>query len=50
MTTAKAGKLMGLSTSTILRAIKDGKLRAGQTPGGHYRILVDDLKAVAVRP
>lgn len=37
-TTTQAAKLLGLSPSTVLRAVNDKKLKAQVTPGGHFRI------------
>ena len=50
LTTSQYGKLRGLSPSTVLRAVVDGKVKAMQTPGGHWRIPADALYAVAHNP
>jgi excisionase family DNA binding protein len=38
MQTGDVASLVGVSTLTIHRAIKAGKLGAWRTPGGHYRV------------
>lgn len=44
-TTTQAAKILGLSSSTVLRAVKDKMLRAQTTPGGHFRILESSVDA-----
>jgi excisionase family DNA binding protein len=46
-TTAQAARLLGVSVATVVNWIDDGKLKAHKTPGGHRRILRDDLVAFA---
>ena len=46
-TTAQAARLLGVSVATVVNWIDDGKLKAHKTPGGHRRILRDDLIAFA---
>lgn len=43
-------KGVGISPSTVLRAVQAGKIKAIQTPGGHYRIPVSELNNVALNP
>lgn len=38
ITTGKAARLAGVSRETIQNYVKDGKLAAQRTPGGHYRL------------
>jgi excisionase family DNA binding protein len=38
LTTTQAAKILGLSSSTVLRAVKDKAILAHITPGGHFRI------------
>jgi excisionase family DNA binding protein len=42
-TTGQAAKYCHVSQATIINWIKDGKLEAYTTPGGHYRIPQSDL-------
>lgn len=37
-TTTEAAKLLSLSPSTVLRAVKDKMIKTQTTPGGHFRI------------
>jgi excisionase family DNA binding protein len=39
----QVGKLVGADPSSVNRWIDSGKLRAYRTPGGHRRVLYDDL-------
>ena len=43
LTTGQAAEYCHVSQATIVNWIKDGKLRAYTTPGGHRRILQSDL-------
>jgi len=36
--------LCGVTSATIIRACVKGEIKATQTPGGHYRIKVEDAK------
>lgn len=45
LTSGQAAEYCRVSQATILNWIKEGKLRAYTTPGGHYRILQGDLVA-----
>lgn len=42
-TTPEAAKFLGCSENTVRRAIKSGKLRCRLSPGGHRRLLREDL-------
>ncbi len=48
LTTGEAAKHCQVSPVTIFRWIKDGKLPAHRTPGGHYRVRARDLLAFLV--
>jgi len=43
ITTGEAAKYCHVSQATVVNWIKEGKLKAYATPGGHHRILVPDL-------
>ena len=43
VTTTQAGKLVGLSAATVLRACQAKKIPARRSPVGHYRILTGHL-------
>jgi two-component system OmpR family response regulator len=43
LTTGKAAEYCHVSQATIVNWIKDGRLKAYTTPGGHRRILQSDL-------
>jgi len=43
MSTGQASKLLSVTPDTILKWIKQGKIPAIRTPGGHYRISGDDI-------
>ena len=43
ITTGQAARYCHVSQATILNWIKEGKLKAYATPGGHYRILPPDF-------
>ena len=47
-TVGQAAKYCSLSRGTVWRYIKSGDLRASQTPGGHFRILIKDLDSFIV--
>jgi excisionase family DNA binding protein len=47
LTTTQAARLCHLSPSTLLRAIRDKKIRAFSTPGGHFRIERSSLEEYA---
>jgi excisionase family DNA binding protein len=46
LTTGKAAELLGVTPDTVLRWIKQGRLRARRTAGGHHRILLEDIEAL----
>jgi len=41
--TGEAARVLGLGASTLQRAIIKNKLKAYKTPGGHFRVLEEDL-------
>lgn len=41
----EAAGVLGVSKQTVINWIKDGKIRAERTPGGHFRIAVEDFSA-----
>ena len=43
ITTGEAAKYCHVSQATVVNWIKEGKLKAYATPGGHHRILLSDL-------
>lgn len=44
LTSGQAARYCLVSPDTIVKWIKDGRLRGQRTMGGQYRILVDDLR------
>ncbi len=44
-TTFEISKICGVYPTTVINWIKQGKLKAFSTPGGHHRIAAADLKA-----
>ncbi len=38
MTTSSAARLVGVSQSTMLRAVQAKKIKSMKTPGGHFRL------------
>jgi len=51
--TSQVAALLGVTTSTVNRWIKAGKVKAMRTEGGHHRITeaeVDRLKQKAIDP
>ena len=44
-TTGQAGRQVGTSDRQVRRWIDQGRLRAVRTPGGRYRVRLDDLMA-----
>lgn len=44
-TTGDIARMLGMSPTTIFRAIEGGHLPASTTPGGHYRVSRQDLEA-----
>jgi excisionase family DNA binding protein len=45
-TTSQAAKLLAVSSDTVLRWVKAGKIRSYRTPGGHCRIPADAVAAL----
>lgn len=43
LTTSEVAELCHVSAGSVIRWIKEGKLNAGTTPGGHHRIDFDEL-------
>ena len=43
LTTAKAGKLLGVCAQTVRNMIAAGMIRATYTPGGHCRINLEAI-------
>jgi excisionase family DNA binding protein len=43
-TIPEAAEICLVNRATMLRWVKAGRLKSFQTPGGHYRILMDDLE------
>ncbi len=46
LSTGQASKLLSVTPDTILKWVKQGRLPALRTPGGHYRIPEEDINAV----
>ncbi|MFH2203913.1 MAG: response regulator [Elusimicrobiota bacterium] len=44
-TTFEIGKICGVFPSTVINWIKEGRLKASQTPGGHRRVTHADLSS-----
>jgi excisionase family DNA binding protein len=44
LTTGKVGEMLEVSPAAIKKWIQQGKLAAFRTPGGHFRILVDEFE------
>lgn len=49
LTLSEAARLLGVTTSTLSRWIHAGLLPAFRTPGGRYRIAVEDLRQTLQR-
>jgi len=43
LSTSAVAKLIGASVASVAHWVDEGLLKAGRTPGGHRRILVEDL-------
>lgn len=43
-TTIELANILGVSQTTILKAIHEGKIEARKTWGGHYRIPVEEVE------
>lgn len=46
MSTGEAANLVGVSRRTILRWVKQGRLRAYEMPSGHNHVLAEDVKKI----
>jgi excisionase family DNA binding protein len=47
LSSGEAARILGVSQPTVLRAVRDGRLRPDETtPGGHYRFSEERLRAV----
>ena len=44
-TTSEVARYCAVTNDGVLKWIKSGKLRAFSTPGGHYRVAMDDFRA-----
>jgi len=44
-TTGEIARMLGVSPTTMFRAIENKQLAAATTPGGHYRVSREDLEA-----
>jgi len=42
--TVEAARILGVSVFTVWRWCKEGKIKAGKTPGGQYRIPREELE------
>ena len=47
-TTQQAAVLLGVSAPTVIKWVKDGRLAAHKTPGGHRRIADEELRSFAL--
>lgn len=43
---SEAARLMSVDKATVIRWIRVGKLRAWQTPGGHWRIDPSEVERI----
>jgi excisionase family DNA binding protein len=44
-TTGEVARLCGVGSATIIKDIRENRLKASTTPGRHYRILVENAEA-----
>ena len=42
--TQEVARLLGVTTQTVWRWCKEGKIKAGKTPGGQYRIPREEVE------
>lgn len=49
LTTGEIARICQVSQATVLNWIRDRGLNAYTTPGGHYRVLPNDLQEFAMR-
>ena len=47
MTSGEVARALQLLKMTMLRAIERGELRSWRTPGGHCRVMREDVEAFA---
>lgn len=47
MSPGKAAQMFGVHPATIVRWIEGGKLSAVRTPGGHRRLLTEEVEKLA---
>jgi len=45
----KAAKRCAISRWTLMKCVNSGELKASRTPGGHYRILKEDLEGFIIK-
>lgn len=48
-TTAEAGKMLKVSTSTVIRWIKFGYIQCTRTPGGKRQITIEEIEQMKKR-
>ena len=46
LSTGRAAKMLSVTPDTILKWIKQGRICALRTPGGHYRVPEDQIKTI----
>ena len=44
ITTGQAGRAFGVTAGAVKKWIRQGKIRAIRTPGGHFRIPIDEVE------
>lgn len=42
--TVEAARILGVSTFAVWKWCKEGKIKAGRTPGGHFRIPREEME------
>lgn len=48
VTTGEAGRACGVTAGAVKKWIRQGKLRAIRTPGGHFRIPIEEMERLTV--
>jgi len=48
VTTGEVGRACGVTASAVKKWIRQGKVRAIRTPGGHFRIPVEEIERLKV--